>query len=77
MDLLDRTLEAYQIAILRALATHFDYEEFLEVRSRRSGSQVFVEIVLSFPAEQLAKDTAQTARELKADLERGEIPEAV
>lgn len=75
LDLLDRTLEEkHQIAILRSLATHFDrYEEFQEIRSRRSGSQVFVEIVLSFPPEQLAKDTAQTARELKADLER-EIP---
>lgn len=72
LDLLDRTLEErQQIAILRLLAKHFDrYEELREVRSRRSGSQVFVEIVLGFPPAQPAAEVEAAARELKADIEK-------
>jgi cation diffusion facilitator family transporter len=75
LDLLDRTLEeTHQIAILRSLAKHFDrYEELKEVRSRRSGSQVFIEIILGFAPELVATEVEKTARELKAELEK-EIP---
>jgi ferrous-iron efflux pump FieF len=75
LDLLDRTLEEeHQICILRALARHFDrYEELREIRSRRSGSQVFVEIVLGFAPAQPAAETETAARQLKLELER-EIP---
>ncbi|MFA5262410.1 MAG: cation diffusion facilitator family transporter [Opitutaceae bacterium] len=75
LDLLDRTLEEHhQIAILRSLARHFDrYDELLEVRSRRSGSQVFVEIILGFSPELKAAEVEATARALKAELEK-EIP---
>lgn len=72
LDLLDRTLEEnQQIAILRSLAKHFErYEELREIRSRRSGSQVFVEILLGFPPAQPAAEVEAVARELKADLEK-------
>ena len=75
LDLLDRTLEEeHQICILRALARHFDrYEELREIRSRRSGSQVFVEIVLGFAPAQPAAEIETAARQLKLELER-EIP---
>jgi cation diffusion facilitator family transporter len=71
LDLLDRTLEENtQIVILRALAHHFDcYEELHEIRSRRSGSHVFVEIILGFSAAQSAAEVQAAARRLKAELE--------
>ena len=49
-DLLDAALEeTLQIRILRCLATHFDdYELFHEVRTRRSGSRIYVELFLEF-----------------------------
>jgi divalent metal cation (Fe/Co/Zn/Cd) transporter len=49
-DLLDRSVdEATQIAVLRALAHHFeDYDQLGRVRSRRSGHAVIVEIGLAF-----------------------------
>lgn len=72
LDLLDRTLEENsQIAILRCLATHFDrYEELHEVRSRRAGSVVFVEIQLSFASDQSASDAQASARLLKSEIEK-------
>lgn len=75
LDLLDRTLEENsQLVILRGLAKYFDrYEELHEIRSRRAGSVVFVEIILSFPPTQSAAEAQDSARVLKADLE-SEIP---
>jgi ferrous-iron efflux pump FieF len=75
LDLMDRTLEEkHQMAILRSLANHFDrYAELREVRSRRSGRQVFVEIVLGFGPQDTAGEAAAAAREIKAELER-ELP---
>jgi cation diffusion facilitator family transporter len=72
LDLLDRTLEENsQIVILRTLARHFDcYEELHEIRSRRSGSRVFVEIILGFPGTQSAAEVQAAARRLKEELER-------
>lgn len=75
LDLLDRTLEEeHQILILRALARHFDrYEDLRDIRSRRSGSQVFVEIVLGFAPTQPAAQIEAAARQIKLELER-DIP---
>ena len=75
LDLLDRTLEEeHQIAILRALVNHFDrYQELRQIRSRRAGRQVFVEILLGFAPEQTAAEIETSARELKTELEQ-EIP---
>jgi len=72
LDLLDRTLEEeHQIAILRSLANHFDsFAELRDIRSRRSGSQVFVEIVLGFAPERTAGQIEADARKLKTELER-------
>lgn len=49
-NLMDKTLEeGLQIAILRALAKNFDrYEHFYEVKSRRSGSDVYIELFIGF-----------------------------
>ena len=52
-DLLDRTLdEEHQMIILKELATFFhEYEELHGIRSRRSGSRVFIEIFLELSPE--------------------------
>ncbi len=52
-NLMDKTLEeTLQIAILRALALNFHrYAELHDIRSRRSGSEVFVEVFLGFEDE--------------------------
>jgi cation diffusion facilitator family transporter len=49
-ELLDRSVdETTQIAVLRALASHFDdYDRLESVRSRRSGHAVIVEVGLGF-----------------------------
>jgi cation diffusion facilitator family transporter len=49
-NLMDKTLEeGLQIAILRALARNFDlYDDLFDIRSRRSGSEIYVEIFLGF-----------------------------
>lgn len=75
LDLLDRTLEeTHQIAILRVLATHFeDYDDLREIRSRRAGSHVFVEIILGFPPDALVGRAETAARAIKERIER-EIP---
>jgi cation diffusion facilitator family transporter len=51
-DLMDATLEeTFQLQILNQLVRHIDdYERLHKVRSRRSGSRIFVEIFLEFPA---------------------------
>jgi len=44
--------ESTQLVILRELVKHFDdYDELHKVRSRRSGSNVFIEIFMSFDPE--------------------------
>lgn len=75
LDLLDRTLEEeHQLAILRSLANHFDhYDDLRQIRSRRSGGQIFVEILLGFAPHQTAAEIEAAALELKAELEH-EIP---
>jgi ferrous-iron efflux pump FieF len=52
-DLLDVSLEeSTQLVILRELVKHFDdYDALHKVRSRRSGSNVFIEIFMSFDPE--------------------------
>ncbi|NDA10259.1 MAG: hypothetical protein EBZ07_05370 [Verrucomicrobia bacterium] len=49
-DLMDATLgETTQLQILRQLVRHMDdYERLHKVRSRRSGSHIFVEVFLEF-----------------------------
>lgn len=70
-DLLDRTLEeTNQIKILRELALHFDeYEALHGIRSRRSGSQVFVEIFLEFDPEKKVGEVQAAIQRLRQSLE--------
>jgi ferrous-iron efflux pump FieF len=64
-DLLDVSLEeSTQLVILRELVKHFDdYEELHKVRTRRSGSNVFIEIFMSFdPNLKMSEATARMKR---------------
>jgi ferrous-iron efflux pump FieF len=72
-DLLDKTLdEELQLLITRELVEHFDqYEHIHGIRSRRSGSQVFIDIFLECAADrkvgevQAFFDTLRTGLESK------------
>ncbi|MGA1677512.1 MAG: cation diffusion facilitator family transporter [Pseudomonadales bacterium] len=52
-DLLDAALEeSLQFEILRCLALHFDdYDELYRIRTRRSGSRIYVELALGYAPE--------------------------
>ncbi|MFA7158710.1 MAG: cation diffusion facilitator family transporter [Kiritimatiellia bacterium] len=74
-DLLDRSLEEpLQMIITRELVKHFEaYTDLEGVRSRYSGRQIFIEIILGFdPARPIGK-VQEVADSLKAGLER-QIP---
>ena len=66
-DLLDRTLEeSDQLLILRELARHFhDYEFLHGIRSRRSGSDVYIDILLEFDPEKKAGEIQAAAGSLR------------
>ena len=70
-DLLDKTLdEELQIIILRELARHFDsYEALHGVRSRRSGSHVFIEIFLEFDPDKKMADVQPVIDRLRQSIE--------
>jgi ferrous-iron efflux pump FieF len=70
-DLFDKTLdEELQIVILRELSGSFDkYDEFHGVRSRRSGSRIYIEIFLGFNPEQKVGEVQDFATALKKSLE--------
>jgi ferrous-iron efflux pump FieF len=61
-DMLDKTLqEDLQLKIDQSLATHYDgYEGFHGVRSRRAGGRVFIEVALSFSADQQVRQVSET-----------------
>ena len=70
-DLFDKTLdEELQLVILQELSSSFDkYSEFNGVRSRRSGSRIYIEIFLGFDPEQRMGDVQDFATSLKRSLE--------
>lgn len=74
-ELLDRTLEEEdQLLILKELARHFDDYEFLHgIRSRRSGSEAFIDILLEFAPERKAGDIQAAAASLRRRIE-SQIP---
>lgn len=76
-DLLDATLEeSLQLQILRALATHFeDYSHLHDIKARRSGSRIFIELTLEFEADLLMRDVREKAAMLRKTLEKA-IPGA-
>lgn len=71
-DLLDRSIEeSAQIVILRTLATHFEKYDLLHgIRSRRSGSNVFVEIFLEFNPERKVGEVQQTIDAIRSEIEK-------
>jgi cation diffusion facilitator family transporter len=66
-DLLDKTLdEAAQLKIVKRLAENYDgYESFHGVRSRRSGSRVFVDILLGFHPDKTVGEVMDTVGRLR------------
>jgi len=71
-DLLDRALEeSLQLVILRALASHFhEYEALHGIRSRRTGSNTYIEIFLEFEDERKMSEVQQVIDSIKTDLEQ-------
>ncbi|MCC5834516.1 MAG: cation diffusion facilitator family transporter [Opitutales bacterium] len=70
--LLDGAIEeSSQMLILRGLVEHFDdYEQLGRIRSRRSGSQVFVEVFLQFDPTLEHATVLQRMQAIKQTLER-------
>ncbi len=76
-DLMDRSLDECQmLIILRELARNFDdYEQLHGIRTRRSGSQSFIEIFLEFSPDTRMDDVYRLQERLEAELRR-RIPNA-
>ena len=70
-DLLDKTLdESLQLVIVRELAAFFDeYTELHTVRSRRSGSHIYIEIHLEFDGNRKMCEVQDVINRIKASLE--------
>ena len=71
-DLLDRTLdESLQLLIVKELATHFDhYKEIHGIRSRRSGSHVYVDLMLEFDGDKKMAEVQEIINRMETALER-------
>ena len=71
-DLLDGTLdESLQLVILRELATRFEeYVAIHGVRSRRSGGDVYVQILLEFDGDRKMAEVQKAIDEMKFALEK-------
>jgi cation diffusion facilitator family transporter len=76
-DLIDRSLEERdEIVIVRELVNHFDdYEQIHGFRSRRAGSQVFVEIFLEFHPDRTMGQVYAISARIKAAI-RAHFPNA-
>jgi len=70
-DLLDKTLdEELQMVIVRHLADFFDdYSALHGVRSRRSGNNVYIEILLEFDGEKRMCEVQESINRIKQSLE--------
>ncbi len=70
-DLLDKTLdEELQLVIVRELAVFFnDYIALHDVRSRRSGTNVYIELHLEFDGEKRMCEIQETINRIKSSLE--------
>ena len=70
-DLLDRTLdESLQLVIVKELATHFDqYKEIHGVRSRRSGSHMYVDLMLEFDGDKKMAEVQEIINRMERALE--------
>ncbi|HOW57029.1 MAG TPA: cation diffusion facilitator family transporter [Smithellaceae bacterium] len=76
-DLLDRSLDEYNmLIILRELVANFDsYEQIHGFRTRRSGSQTFVELFLEFSPETKMANVYNLIGRLESEL-RKQLPTA-
>ena len=76
-DLFDRSLdERDQIVIIRELVNQFDrYEQIHGFRTRRSGSQIFVELFLEFDPNQTMQQTYESIRLLETAIKE-QLPHA-
>lgn len=70
-DLIDRTLnDSLQLIILQSLARHFEsYDAIHEVRSRRSGNNIYIELFLEFDPGWSMAEVQKGIDEIKAELE--------
>ncbi len=70
-DLLDRALsDSLQLLVLKSLASHFDsYEAIHGVNSRRSGNNVYVELLLEFDPESKMADVQRNIDDMKSEME--------
>lgn len=77
-DLFDKTLEEdLQIVIIRELSAFFEeYHEFYGVRSRRSGSNIYIDIFIGFDANRRMGDVQDVSDRLKRSLEK-QIPGSI
>ncbi|HNX18140.1 MAG TPA: cation transporter [Methanoregula sp.] len=77
-DLFDKTLEEdLQIVILRELSAFFnEYEDFYGVRSRRSGSTIYIDIFLGFDPERKMGAVQDMSDRFKKSLEE-KIPGSI
>jgi len=71
-DLLDRSLDEYHLLIiLRELVANFDaYDQIHGVRTRRSGSQTFIEIFLEFNNETKMEQVYRLKDRLETELKK-------
>lgn len=69
-NLMDRTLEeSLQTGILRVLAQHFDdYQNLHDIRSRRSGADVFIELYLEFDDHSGMEQVMHDIQAITADI---------
>ncbi|WP_295583155.1 hypothetical protein [uncultured Lamprocystis sp.] len=74
---MDKTLEeGLQIAILRSLVLNFDlYSDLYDIRSRRSGSDIYVEVFLGFDPESTVAECMKNIEILRCAM-RKEIGDA-
>jgi len=67
-DLLDSTLEdSLQLRIMRDMVEHFDdYDRLHQIRTRRSGPRVYVEVFLQFASDLTMGEVQQRINRLRA-----------
>jgi divalent metal cation (Fe/Co/Zn/Cd) transporter len=70
-DLLDASLEeASQLLIMRKLAEHFDdFESVLKIRTRRSGTNIYIEVFLGFNADMTLMMVQEKMRHIANDIQ--------
>ena len=70
-ELSDRAIEEEaQLAILRGLSEHFDaFDDFIDLRTRRSGGKPVIEVAIGFEASNSWADVLLKCEKIKAQIE--------